>query len=132
MLDYARAEFFLSQPQKDGKPLRWHLTVAHDAIAHFDAASSMQYIPAELRDSWDLFVNPPQLPFELEYLWRWFLELHNSRSNNGMGPSVITYQDLLAWSHMTGNQPRKFELDAIRQLDRIYFEAMDKENDTAA
>lgn len=89
-----------------------------------------QYIPARLRDFWGMYTEPPALPAELEYLWRWFLQLHQSRGNNGMGHSPITYQDMHAWSHITGNRLQAFEVDAIRRLDHVYFESLEKAGDS--
>lgn len=104
--------------------MRWHLEVAYNSIRHLDETQQWQAIPAEMRNSWELFTQPVERPVELDYLWRWFIELHHARSNNGMGPSVITYQDILAWSQMTGNRPQRFELETIKSLDHIYFESL--------
>ncbi|MFZ6655939.1 phage tail assembly chaperone [Undibacterium sp. TJN19] len=128
LLTFARAEFVLSEEQKDGKTLRWHLEVAHGSIAHLSESDQVQYIPQEIRSFWDMYVRPVTVPIELEYLWHWFLDLHHSRGNNGMGPAVITFQDMQAWMQVTGRKPERFELDAIRALDRLYLESLNVKN----
>ncbi|MFZ6773027.1 phage tail assembly chaperone [Undibacterium sp. SXout7W] len=121
---FAEAEFFLSAPKKDGKPLRWHLQIVHNAIGQF-GESQAQHIPEEYHEAWDMFVNSPQIPLELEYLWKGFLELHNARGA-GMAPESLSYSDVDAWARLNRITLQKFELSTIFALDRVYFKSMEK------
>lgn len=44
------------------------------------------------------------------YLWQWFRELDSSGS--------LTHQELQAWAHMTDRRPHRWEIDALRLIDK--------------
>lgn len=62
----------------------------------------------------------PPLPFPLRHIWQWFFELSDARSSGGMGPASISYQDIAAWSRLTGHRPSPWEVSVIRDLDRLW------------
>lgn len=62
----------------------------------------------------------PPVPSELEYLWRWFLDIHAGRTINGMGVSRATHLDLMAWQWNTGNRLEAWEVKAVNSLGNLY------------
>lgn len=66
----------------------------------------------------ELFV--PQLPTSLTYLWNIFTRLSARRGNNGFGPSLVTYADLMAFQMVTGFALSAWEVEMIEMLDGIY------------
>lgn len=93
---WAREEFRLGKPDKNGTPLR----------AHLQAAGVEE-------------PNPKPFPEALAYLWGWFLDLHSGRPY-GMGPAPMTWEGVLAWATLTGNYPAPWEVRAIRALDSAF------------
>lgn len=59
-------------------------------------------------------VEQPPLPPALAYLWGWFTELQQ-------GAAPLSYQEILAWSQLTGRQATGTEVQVLRQLDAIYW-----------
>ena len=72
----------------------------------------------------------PPLGQQVEHLWAWFLELHNSRSIAGMsGEDRITYRDIYAWAQLTGREPTAWEVGVLRAMDDEYLIHMAKERE---
>jgi len=57
------------------------------------------------------------IPQEVQYVWNWFKELHNTRSSNGFSANALTYQEILAWATLTGRNPDAWEVQLIKYLD---------------
>ncbi|MFN4283519.1 MAG: hypothetical protein ACK4NA_12855 [Alphaproteobacteria bacterium] len=64
----------------------------------------------------------PPFPDRLDYLWRWFVDIHQGRS--GMGPGAATHADIYAWSRLNRVRLEAWELLAIQDLGRAYLRAM--------
>jgi len=89
-------------PRKDGTTLRKHVAVlARQGI--------------DVRE----YAVPP-LPPPMVPIWRWFLELGQGRTGNGMGPNPISWLELDAWCRLRGVLLGQYELTCIRDLDGIY------------
>ena len=56
------------------------------------------------------------MPEALGYLWGWLLDIHNTRTINGMGASRATQLDIWAWQQNTGNKLALWELGAVMDL----------------
>lgn len=67
-------------------------------------------------------VEPP-FPREAAGVLEAFWELHAARGSNGYGPNPISYQELEAWSRLTGRVPSLWAIEQIRTLDRLYLSA---------
>lgn len=65
-------------------------------------------------------LNAGDMPQELQYIWYWFLMLHNTRSSNGFGLNPISYQDMWFFFQIEGVEPESWEVDLIKQFDNIY------------
>jgi hypothetical protein len=93
---WAREEFRLAKPDKNGTSRR----------AHFEAAG---------------VENPNPLPFPeaMAHVWGWFCDLASGRTC-GMGPNPITWEGMAAWCTLTGNRPSPWEVRALRALDSAY------------
>lgn len=59
-------------------------------------------------------------PYEVEYIWQWFLELDKTRHNSGMGINSITHVEITAWSDGMKLDLLPFERRAIRAIDEAY------------
>lgn len=59
------------------------------------------------------------MPFELAYIWEWFLKLSRKRQS-GMGPCPITSGEILCWCVRHGIYFTPFENSVIDQLDDLY------------
>ena len=103
LVGYAEAEFRLSDDQPNGGTLREHLQVAEDQTGETIA---------------ELHPDPP--PRELTYLWTIFAELHSGRGNNGFGPLPLSYSEIDAWSRLTAQPLRPWEVAAIKRIDTAY------------
>jgi hypothetical protein len=68
----------------------------------------------------------PDFPIELGYLWDWFVSLTYTRQA-GFGASPITEQEIHAYCCNRGLRMSRFELEAIRELDRIALTEFKKE-----
>ncbi|WP_146203698.1 hypothetical protein [Azospirillum sp. TSO5] len=86
--------------------------------------------PDEMRKIAFRLSGPVALPWDLRHLWEWFSELSDARGG-GMGPSPITYQDILAWSRLTGRRPSPWEVSVIRELDSLWLSIMPNPKSTS-
>ncbi len=62
-------------------------------------------MPSELKDA-------PKCPDDMYYLWEWYKEILTP-------PDRITYQEIDAWSRMTGHSLLECEIKVIRALDNV-------------
>lgn len=44
----------------------------------------------------------PEIPEGYEFIWEWFFELAQTRQQTGFGASPISWQEMVAWAHITG------------------------------
>lgn len=65
-------------------------------------------LPQKLKDQ-------PKLSPEMRYIVDWYLELQ------GAGP--LTFTEIKSWAELTGNQPLPWEVEIIKNLDKIYWES---------
>ena len=100
MLDHARNEFELSQPQGDGHSLRTHL------------AAVERHMPQPRLHS--------TCPPALRHVWGWFVQLHRSRARSDAGPGPIPYSEIAAWSALYRVRPTQWELRVIEQIDNLF------------
>lgn len=61
----------------------------------------------------------PELPFELEYIWKWFRRLSRKRQS-GMGPLPISSTEVRDWCALRRVAFDPFEHDIFDQLDELY------------
>jgi len=62
-------------------------------------------------------VKGPGLPATLMPLWGWYQEISEGRSSGGMGPSVLTWGDVLAWQSVTGVTLNGWEVGMLFRMD---------------
>lgn len=65
---------------------------------------------------------PEEPPFQIEYVWNWFKELHIGRhfGDNGR-PKQISYLDIMAWASVTKRNVLPFDVATFRKLDSRFF-----------
>ena len=61
----------------------------------------------------------PEIPQCLMHVWSWFLQLNSQRPSNGFGMNPITNQDMWFFFQLEGIEPESWELNLIRQFDRV-------------
>jgi hypothetical protein len=98
---YAKAQFALDQPEKDGVSRREHLLAAW-------RTSGVQ--PAELAEA-------PELPDGGSKVWADFQDLHKTRRSGLNGPERIAFADLHSWQIVTRLRLELWEVRAILRLD---------------
>lgn len=64
-------------------------------------------------------LNIPPIPYELEYIWDWWIALHSTRQM-GMAANPVTYQEVLSWSTLLKINVIPFEVRCIMALDSAY------------
>lgn len=106
MIAYARHQFWLAAPTKDGSTIRDHLL-----------AGSKQ-----TGEELSALAGPP-LPEEATYLWQMFLDIADERPPSGGGmPALVPSTAIEAWCRMNGVSLFPWEFRAIRRLDRAWRE----------
>lgn len=60
-----------------------------------------------------------QCPYELEYLYTWFVELGSTRQS-GMGLCPITFTEMQSWAELIGITLSAFEVRTLRRIDTLY------------
>lgn len=74
----------------------------------------------------------PECPPALGYLWRDFCQLSMGLGSNGMGPAVVTWESLRAWSAFMGVALEPWEVRTLVELGlkRAQVEAEDIRKET--
>jgi len=68
---------------------------------------------------------PPDFPVLLQPVWLIFIELSNSRQAGSMGgPSCITFEQMKAYTEITGEFISPQSASIIKKLDNKYLEVM--------
>lgn len=62
----------------------------------------------------------PDWPETLDYLHRWFYELHVTRGHDMNGPQSFTYPMVESWARLTGRSPDVHEVRALFAMDATY------------
>lgn len=62
----------------------------------------------------------PEFPDEIEYVWDWFVELHEARTGNGFGPNPLSFTELAHWQALCDTRIQPWEVRAIRAIDNAY------------
>jgi len=70
-----------------------------------------------------------ELPSCLFNVWNWFLQLNSQRTSNGFGLNPITNQDMWFFFQLEGIEPDPWELNLIRQFDRVVLEVYSKQQE---
>ena len=68
----------------------------------------------------DELANAPPMPAEMAHVWRWFCELHASRTHGQFGAFPIGYGEIAAWAALTGVSPKPYEVTALRAIDDAF------------
>lgn len=80
-------------------------------------------------------VKPAELEDELEcpescwHIWKIFIDLHNTRPNNGFGSSAISNQEVLAYCILHKVELDDWELILLRRFDDVVLELQAKQRE---
>ena len=102
LIAYALHEIALSRRDKDGVSEREHLLAAQRMLG--------QQMPELVS---------PHIPDWALYLWDWFRELSQGRQG-GLGPSPLSWSDILAWAKLTGRRLSPWETHTLRAIDAAW------------
>ncbi len=54
------------------------------------------------------------------YLWEWFCRLSGARQITEFGPGALSYQEIMAWTKLTGTEIESWEVEALKMIDAVY------------
>jgi len=106
LMDYAEKHFSL-QKVYQGQTILEHLHSVVDQTGE---------VPEELE--------LPPFPKAIDQVWYKFLEVHRGRTYGMSGVNPISFQDLQAWSSVTGAHLSGWEIEVIMKLDRLWLESI--------
>lgn len=69
----------------------------------------------------------PACPWQLAYLWRFFIEVLNGASGGGMGPATIAWVDIRAWADLTGEVIEPWEAQLMLRLSAMRAEIVSED-----
>lgn len=98
----------LDKKQPDGATLRQHLEMAYQA-----SGIKPEQLEREI-----------ELPVRTEHIWGYFVDLHNERTSNGMGPNKITSTAIKDWCIVTRTRLEYWEVMAIKHLDNLWMRSL--------
>lgn len=107
---FATNFFEFDMKGKDGSTKRDHLKIVANATGK---------VPVELQYQ-------PELPESAAYVWDWFLDLNSGRTASMAGLNAISYLEIQAWADITGEQLARWEVVAIKALDRAFLDRKDE------
>ena len=98
-----------------------------------ESGSKGETLKSQLEVVWKTTgVKPPELepPCELNQLfydaWRFFLDLHSSRSSNGFGVNALTFTEIKAYFELNQIEPFWYEIEAIKMFDSVFLDEFAK------
>lgn len=71
--------------------------------------------------------NLQELPENCYLVWKYFTDLHHSRTSNGFGHNPISYTEMNAYFSLHSIDVSSEEIDIIKKLDYTYLEFAAKE-----
>jgi hypothetical protein len=93
-MEFAEYQFRQSRKTVDGASEGDHLESAARQLAQLPGQRRRR------RDVTDLIPEEPPYPEELDYLFRWFMEITFGLPSNGFGPALVTWEALIAWQSL--------------------------------
>ncbi|MCW5695776.1 MAG: hypothetical protein KIS96_03465 [Bauldia sp.] len=108
LLEWAEHEFRLDRKLDDGATERDHLE---------SAARQLKALGRQPKA--EPTVDGPPFPDELDYLYRWFMEISLGLASSGMAPAVVTWRDITDWQEQTGEIVEPWEARALVSLGAL-------------
>jgi hypothetical protein len=68
-----------------------------------------------------------ELPESCFQVWKWFIDLHNSRTSNGFGVNPISYTEIKAYFDLIDIKVEEWEVTLIKLFDNEALSAFAKE-----
>lgn len=65
----------------------------------------------------------PRIPAGGDLLWRWFMDLHRSRTLHAAGPNPIAYAEIVAYAALMRWPIEPRHVMILRAMDQTYLEA---------
>lgn len=108
---YARHEFENARPMDDGAPIGDHLA---------SGARQLANLPGRTKPLPEIIQEGPPFPEELDYLWRYYIELSKGLPINGMVAPTVSWLDIQAWRVAMDVGPLEpFEVKALVDLGML-------------
>jgi len=73
----------------------------------------------------------PRIPAGGDLLFRWFVDLHQSRTYHAAGPNPISYAEILAYAQLARWPIEPRHVGILRALDRTYLECQSRPKNEA-
>ena len=64
-------------------------------------------------------LNIEPIPYNIAYLWEWFVELSGGRQYGMDGGMPFSWSDIEAWTRLSGNNPTSEDIKLLKQLDLL-------------
>jgi len=106
LLEWAKFNFELDKSDDNGTTLREHL----------------EQLERQTGGSLAALEPPKEFPLPLVPIWSAFVALHSARTAGFSGPNPITYSEILAWKTLTESPLKPWEIEVIKQVDKVYME----------
>lgn len=71
-------------------------------------------------------LEPVDCPFEVMYLWEYFLDMNKRRTNNGFSKNPVSEVEMQAWQKRHGIRLEFFEYMALDALEDVYTKSQNK------
>lgn len=110
-IEFAKQELRFAQSDKSGITLKEHLESVWRQLGRK---------PSELE-------NLIELPQSCLHVWKWFCDLHTSRSFNGFGPNPLNYTEIKNYFDLIDISPEEWELKLIKKFDMEAMDSISKE-----
>lgn len=85
-----------------------------------DGATMKQHLAQVESATGKARIEEPEIPAAGEHLWQWFWEIGSGRGPGGFGPEALSYQEIDAWTRLTGWNLTSWEVSAIKMMDQAY------------
>ena len=115
LIAWARHQFELDIPDKGGNTGREHIK---GALKRARSDDRKRALAAELAG--------PPLRRQLHYLWTMFNEISAGLESGGFGPATVTWQNIEAWSRLTGTSLEPLEAVILARLGQARVLAFSK------
>jgi hypothetical protein len=71
-------------------------------------------------------LEPSEPPEACKFVWDAFWSINTSRGGTGYGPAPIPCTEILAWSTLYRQPLEHWEIEALRTMDRVYLQEVQK------
>lgn len=67
-----------------------------------------------------------ELPDSCSYVWKYFRDLHTTRTGNGFGADPITFTEMRSYFELMQYDPEEWEIQLLRKFDNLALDTFAK------